>query len=494
MTVREDCDEIDDRKTGEPFSGAENWLRSCHKLLNLKQLALPQEVLWGFMRGELPRRFSRWINKTTAMNKKNIAKNTQIKSSLMNKKPQWGAFIGTSLEYYDSALFWFMTPLLTPLFLPNMDPLSALILAYATYPLTIVSRPLGAILLGRIGDKYGRKKALTVSLIGTAAATGIVGCLPTYASIGAMAPMLFTLLRVVQKFFVAGEYNGGAIFLLEHTKDRKGFKSGMYCAFTASGILAAAIVCSLVSILPEGWWRLAYLLAFLTALFGIYFRFNATETPEFKLTQETELQPQTFRNKVTGHWCTMLICAGVATCFSSLYTIHSSFTIGYFPQITSFTTSQMMFMNIVSLTIYMISLPISGLLGDKLGYKRSMMYAAFMTAMLGFPLFLAVGTNTLSGIFTFKIIFSLMSAWFIGPFHAWAQELFPVNSRYQLISLSYSIGSQLGSLTPPLSLWLWKQTLVYYIPSVIVIGFSLIGIFSLSMMQEKTLEVSLERP
>lgn len=394
------------------------------------------------------------------------------------EKPHMAGMIGNMLEYYDSSLYGFMVPLLSPLFLPTLEPITAWIIGYSLYPLGMLTRPLGAYLIGRIGDKYGRRQALKCSIIGTAITTGLMGCLPTFHSIGIWAPIIFCLLRLSQKFFNGGEYNGGAIFALEHLTHGKGLRSGIYCMFTVFGIFAASAAAWIVSILPTGYWRGAYILAFLTALYGFYLRKRIPETPEFNdLTHEEKLE--TFSQKFIKHKRVMLCSIGSAGFFAALYMIPTILMISYIPQVTTISSSTILSLNMICMVVYMFALPLGGIIGDKIGYKKSMILATISTIILAYPLFLLIRTNSVFYIFLMKSAFAFLCGWYFGPFHAWVQELFHVNTRYQFISITYSFGSQVGSMMPSVSLWIWHQTAYVEVPAVILILWGLIAIPSI---------------
>lgn len=401
------------------------------------------------------------------------------------KKPYLASMIGTLLEYYDVSLYGFMAPFLATVFLPEMSRINALILAFAIYPLGMISRPLGAFLLGKIGDSFGRKRALVFSITGTAITTGLIGCLPTYAMIGVSAPILLGVLNVMLKFFVAGEYNGGAIFILEHTKEGKGFRSGLYCGFTVAGILAAALVASIVAYLPEGGWRLAYFLGSLIALFGLYIRKKVPESPEFKASHKETNTP--LKEKIKIYRWSLLCSIGAAGFFAALYGIPSVLMNAFVPLVTDISTEKMLIVNTYTLLVYMLALPVFGALGDKLGFGKSMLMAGLVTLLVSYPLILLLKTNQLGYIVFMKICFALLAAWFIGPFHSWIQELYDVKSRYQLISLTYSIGSQLGASTPALVLWAWKSNGIVAIPAAFIIGWGILGVMSVYYATNKKL-------
>lgn len=370
--------------------------------------------------------------------------------------PKLAAMIGTALEYYDMSLYGFMTPLLVSIFLPNMDKIDAIILTFLTMPIGAFVRPLGAFIIGRIGDKHGRRAGLITGITGMAVVTVITGCLPTFNDVGVIAPILMLTCRVLQGFFVAGEYNGGAIFALEHTSiDKKGLTSGMYCGFTVAGILSAAAVTTAVSYLPEGYWRGAYFIGFFTAIAGIFIRRYVAETPEFLACKD--LAPvksiDIFKN-----YKPILRALAVSGFFSALYNFHTVLMISFLPMVTSFTVPQIMFINTCTTMIYLALLPVSGFCADKFGINRVMFCAAIIAIILIYPLVTLIKLNDYAGIFLMKAAFAIITAWFVGPFHAWIQTLFPVKARYTGVSISYSLGSQLGGAIPAIGLFVWKES------------------------------------
>lgn len=421
------------------------------------------------------------------INKKMLIQNTINLGAkkVTTKRPYVASMIGTVLEYYDSSLYGFMAPILTLIFLPEMNPVNALIVAFGIYPLSVISRPLGGFILGKIGDRLGRKQALIISITGMAITTGLIGCMPTYAIIGVTAPILVGFLNLIQNFFVGGEYNGGAIFMLEHSKKSKGFRSGLYCASAVAGVLTAAAMATLVAYLPTGYWRLAYLLGSSIALFGFYLRKNVQETPEF---EKTNLKNQTLSLKQNIHnyrW-SLLWSIGAAGCFSALYNIPAVFLNAFVPLVTDISTQQILLLNTITLFVYMLALPIFGRLGDLLSFRKSMTIAALLTIFASYPLFFLLVTNSLIYIFIMKLAFALLAAFFVAPFHAWIQDLYDVKSRYQLISLTYSIGAQLGSSTPMLALWAWKTTNILQIPSLFIITWAIFGTISVLSAKSKS--------
>ena len=162
---------------------------------------------------------------------------------------------GNVLEYYDFTIFVFLTPLISPLFFPNEDKVVSLIAGLGTYAVGFFMRPFGGLFFGYIGDTYGRKKALTLSIFMMAIPTALMGCLPTYEQIGILAPLLLICCRLCQGLCAGGEYNGASIFTVENVqKTGVGISGALISSCSAIGSLSASIVASFISLpgMPGG--------------------------------------------------------------------------------------------------------------------------------------------------------------------------------------------------------------------------------------------------
>ncbi len=397
--------------------------------------------------------------------------------------PKIAAMVGTALEYYDMSLYGMMLPILINIFLPNLEKIQALMLSSVLLPLSMLSRPLGAIILGRIGDQMGRKNALIISITGMAIVTGLTALIPSYESIGVFAPIIFIIFRVFQSFFVAGEYNGGAIFVLEHSRrEQRGYISGLYCFYTVIGISSAALVTSIISYFPDEYWRVPYLLGSLIGFFGIYLRKNIEETPEFIAAKKVHAVPLM---EIAKKWKIIFLSIFVASFFSMLYVLPTIFMNSFIPLVTQYKTSTILTVNSFTTFIYMISLPIMGKFADKLTISRSMKFAAISVILLCYPLLSLIKFNDLKYIILMKTCFALLTAWYVGPFHAWIQDSYTTKERYTAISFCYSIGSQLGNLIMPLGLFLWQSTESYLALSTPIIFFAVAALFALQIVSKR---------
>ena len=203
----------------------------------------------------------------------------------MRKKLVGFAAAGTIFEYYDLGLIGFLSVLFGEIYFPVDDPLLSTVAAMGTFAIAYLARPVGALVFGHIGDRYGRKKALISSLSIVTLPTIVIGFLPTYNSIGILAPMILVACRFFQGLGVGGEYNGSAIFYLEHESDKanKGFYSSLLSTAGLTGFLLASVVAYLVTLpeLPDQAWRIAFFIGSFIALIGWYIRRQFAETLSF---------------------------------------------------------------------------------------------------------------------------------------------------------------------------------------------------------------------
>lgn len=389
--------------------------------------------------------------------------------------------VGNVIEHYDTALYGFLAPFIAHLFFPTYHPITQLILSYAILALDLISKPLGALLFGRIGDRFGRTKALSLSIISTAACTGFLGCIPTYAQVGALAPVLLALTRFFQKFFSAGECVGGAIFILEqHEGKNKGFLGSLYSSSTMIGfLLASAFVTGFETLgLIQDYWRGLFFISFTTSLVGIYIRYNTHESNEF-LQSKTVVHPPVFHT-IISHWRPFLAIAVTAGFSYMTFEISFLFLNSFGPLVSEVTQSQMLMLNTGLIILDMLLLPIFGLFADQVSPTRQMQWAAAMALMGSLPLMALCEHASYSMIICIRLIWMVIGVAFCASFHAWSQGLIPARHRYTLISLAYTVGAQLlGGPFASVGLWLYKSSEIAFMPGVYVLAVAAFTLFTL---------------
>lgn len=377
------------------------------------------------------------------------------------QKRLWGTILGNLLEHFDSALFSVLAPFFAPLFFPHQSPLVALMMTYAIIPLGMIARPLGALYFGYIGDTFGRRKSLEISLLGTAAVSLFMGFLPTYSQIGLFAPLLLSCARLLQNFFAAGEITGGIIYLLDHAKEKQqDLMSSIYDCSTIAGILLASAAVSLLyafAIIDTGW-RFLYFLGCSTGLVAYFFRKGSflaepTKTPVEVRSYFAQLQ-LLFQGRKT------LFLIMIASGFSySAYSIAFVLMNGFIPLISPITKAEVMHLNTFLLVLDFCLLPLFGLLAHRYSREKMMGIAAATAALSGIPLFLLLEQANIWTLLCVRSLFVLIGVWFSATLFSWFQNLVPKNQRSLVISLGYALGSQLlGGPTAAISLWMYQQT------------------------------------
>lgn len=371
----------------------------------------------------------------------------------------WNACLGNLFEHYNTAIFGFLSPFLAPLIFPQEDPITALILTYAIIPMSMLARPLGSLVFGYIGDVYGRKQALFLTLTGMAIISGGISLIPTYSQVGILAPLLFFLGLALQNFLSGGETMGGAIFLLENSPEKKhDFLSGLYSASTMGGHLLASLGVYLLSLYPsiDPGWRLLYLFGCITAIFGCLIR-SRVHFPK-----ETTKFSQTFFNLRTIFWTYRkpLFLIAVSSGFASAtYSIALVLMNGFIPLVSTFSKTKIMEINSYLLIFDLCALPFFGWVASRVAREKLMLSASIGVALLAPPLFMLLEGASLIEIIAIRTCFVISGVAFFAPFHAWAQQLVPPAYRYAVISFGYTVGSQLiGGPTAAISLWCFKKT------------------------------------
>jgi MHS family proline/betaine transporter-like MFS transporter len=366
---------------------------------------------------------------------------------------------GSILQHYDNALYALLVPFIAPLFFPNLSYLSGLIAGYGIQMIGILMQPVGAMVFGYIGDRKGRKHALFLTIMGMSLTTLLLGCLPTYASIGEASPFILLLLRGLQNFFAGGEIKGAAIFILEHGQGRwRGFLSSLYDSSTILGIFCASGAVALLSHfgLAENYWRYLFFFGAVCGSLGFFFRFYCEESLEFS--SEKTLR-KGFIASLWKHKKAIVFIA-LASGFSYVtYAIPFTLMNGFLPLISSITKAEAVEMNTSLLFLDMIVLPLFGMLSRYVSYEKIMKSAVLALIVLAIPLFSLLVQATSSQAILVRTVIVLLGVAFAAPLHQWTLDIIPVKERYLVASFASSLGSQLfGAPCAAICLWLFQTT------------------------------------
>ncbi len=387
----------------------------------------------------------------------------------MIKKVVGASLIGTTVEWYDFFLYGSAAALVfNKLFFPTADPLTGTLLAFTTYAIGFLARPLGGLVFGHFGDRLGRKKLLVLSLLLMGGATMLMGVLPTYASVGVLAPVLLTVLRLVQGFALGGEWGGAVLIVSEHGDPaRRGFwaswpQAGVPCGnLLATGVLAIlASVQSDADFLAWGW-RIPFLLSGVLVVIGLWIRLSVSESPVFLAAQEKAAQKQAAQNGpvkekapvfelLRHNWREVLIAMGARFAENVSYYVITAFILVYV--VTGLGLSKSVGLNavLIASAAHLITIPIWGALSDRFGRRSIYLIGAVGMGAWIFAFFALLDTRDPVLITVATTVGLVLHGAMYGPQAAFFSELFGTRVRYSGASIGYQLASIVAGALAPL--------------------------------------------
>ncbi|MFV9632347.1 MFS transporter [Mycobacterium neumannii] len=375
---------------------------------------------------------------------------------------------GTVVEWYEFFLYATAATLVfnKVFFAESTSEASGLIAALLTYAVGFVARPLGGIVFGHFGDKYGRKKLLQFAILLVGAVTFLMGCLPTYAQIGVWAPILLVVLRFMQGFAVGGEWGGAVLLVAEHSpNDRRGFwASWPQAAVPVGNMLATVVLLVLTAALPEtaflSWgWRVAFWLSAVVVVIGYYIRTKVTDAPIFVAAQE-----EVERVKAVSYGVVEVLkryprgvftAMGLRFAENIMYYLVVTFSIVYLKTHVGADTSDILWWLLVAHAVHFVVIPQVGRLSDRFGRRPVYIVGAILGGTWGFFAFPMMNSGSYALIMAAIILGLVIHALMYSPQPAIMAEMFPTRMRYSGVSLGYQVTSIVaGSLAPAIATWL----------------------------------------
>ncbi|MBQ1094119.1 MFS transporter [Streptomyces sp. B93] len=368
------------------------------------------------------------------------------------------SLIGTTIEWYDFFLYGSAAALVfNTLFFPTADPLVGTLIAFITYAIGFVARPLGGVVFGHFGDKIGRKKLLVVSLLMMGGATFAMGLLPTYDTIGIGAPILLTVLRLVQGFALGGEWGGAVLIVSEHGGDKhRGFWASWPQAGAPGGNLLATGVLALLAAFQseaafQSWgWRVPFLLSGVLVVIGLWIRVSVSESPVFLAAQakaeaaaargvkETPPVVEVFRRS----WREVLSAIGTRFGENISYYILTSFLLVYVTVHLELGKSTALNAVLIGSAVHFVTIPLWGALSDRVGRRPVTLIGSVGMAVWAFAFFGLVDSKSFVVITLAVTAGLLLHGAMYGPQAAFISEMFDTKVRYS----GASMGSQLASI------------------------------------------------
>jgi MHS family proline/betaine transporter-like MFS transporter len=407
--------------------------------------------------------------------------------SIQARRAILAAVIGNVLEWYDFAVYAYMATIIARQFFPAQDEISSLLSTFAAFGVGFVVRPLGGIVIGRLGDVRGRKAALILTIVLMAIGTVMIGLTPSYASIGAAAPLLILIARLLQGFSAGGEWGGATAFIVEWAPaGRRGLYGSLQQSSVAFGLLLGSGIAAAVSTLfsaetVEGWaWRIPFLLGGLLAPIGLYMRRNIEETPMFTQVAQQGLAA------ASSAWR----LAGRALGFTVLWTVSYYIVLSYMPTFlqkqVGLPRTQALWATTAGLLLLVLAAPALGYLSDRIGRKPLLLTACVAFVLLPYPLFTwMLSQPSLEIAIVVQLMLALAIAVFSGPGPAAIAEIFPTAVRSTWMSAGYSIAvAVFGGFAPFIATWLIARTGNPVSPSFYVLAAAMVSMAVIAGMEE----------
>lgn len=369
------------------------------------------------------------------------------------------ASIGSALEWYDFFLYGTAAALVFgDLFFPKSDPLTGTLLAFLTFGVGFVVRPLGGILFGIMGDRYGRKPVLVTTLLMIGTGTTAIGLLPTYETAGYWAPLMLVLLRVLQGLGAGAEYGGAVIFLVENAPhNKRGFWGGFAPMGVSVGNLLAAGAFALVSLLPRedqlAWaWRLPFLASILLIAVGLYVRLRITETPVFTeaVLRRGKVEANPAGAALRLHPRNFMVVLGSRLAENGLGYLIPVFGLSYVVNNLGVPRAEALSALMLAFAVELFTILGFAALSDKIGRRPVYMFGALAGVVFAFPFFWLISTREWIWIaLAFILGRAVVVAAMFGPQAAYFAELFPPQRRFAGFAFARELGSLLAGGPAP---------------------------------------------
>ncbi len=411
------------------------------------------------------------------------------------KKAVTAAALGNAMEWCDFGVYGFVAFALGKVFFRDASPAVQTIAALGTFSVPFLVRPLGGVFFGVMGDRFGRQKVLSLTIIIMAISTFCIGLIPSYESIGLWAPVLLLLCKLAQGFSVGGEYTGAAVFVAEYAPDRRRGFLGSWLDFgsIAGFVLGAGLVVLLQATLGERtfleWgWRAPFFVAGPLGLLGLYLRHAAEETPAF--TQQLEKMEQedrdavqerpavSFREIFSKYRKALLVCIGMVLVTNITYYMLLTYMPTYLSSSLGYSEEHGVLIIVVVMIGMLFVQPVVGFFSDKIGRKPFLRVGSVGLLLIAVPAFMFVGSDNTGLIFLGLLFIAVFLNCLTGVMASTLPALFPTRIRYSALASSFNVAIIAAGLTPTVAAWLVEETGNLMMPAYYLMAASLIGIFT----------------
>ncbi|MDG5483841.1 MFS transporter [Mycolicibacterium gadium] len=409
------------------------------------------------------------------------------------RKAVRGAAIGNTVEWYDFAIYSTLATYIADKFFPSGDETAALLSTFAVFAAAFFMRPLGGFFFGPLGDRIGRQRVLALVILLMSASTFMIGLVPSYESIGVVAPLVLLLLRCVQGFSAGGEYGSGACYLAEFAPDKhRGFVvSFLVWSVVVGFLLGSLTVTGLETLLSESamdsyGWRIPFLIAGVLGVVGLYIRLRLGDTPEFEdLREKGEVASSPLKEALTTSWRPILQIAGLVVIHNVGFYIVFTYLPTYFTKTLEFTKTNAFISITIASIVAIILIPPLGALSDRIGRKPLLIAGAVGFAVFAYPLFMLLNTGSLAAAITAHAALAAIESVFVSASLAAGAELFATRVRSSGYSIGYNVSVAIfGGTAPYVATWLVARTGNEIAPAYYVIAAAIITLATIMTMRE----------
>jgi MFS family permease len=421
---------------------------------------------------------------------------TDTEHSAQLRKAVIASTIGTAIEWYDFFLYGTAAGLVFgKLFFPNQDPLSATLLAFGTYFVGFIARPVGAAIFGHYGDRIGRKATLIATLLFMGLATFFVAFVPTYSSIGIWGAVILTVLRALQGIGVGGEWGGSVLLAMEwsRTQGQRGLVAswpqfGVPCGLLLS-TLAVAIFSAISGDQFVTWgWRLPFALSIVLVGVGLWIRLGILETPVFqKLLDEDKVEKAPILEVIRKQPKQIILSALLRMSEQAPFYIFTAFVFAYTVGTLKMDRNFILAAVMVAACVEFVTIPLAGHISDRIGRRKMFLIGAAVTGLFGFLYFGMIDTALPSAVFIAIVLSLIPHGMQYGPEAALIAESFTPRLRYSGSSLGYQLASLIaGGPSPLIATWLLATYHTGYAIAIFIAGCAVISLVAASFMPDYT--------
>jgi len=409
-----------------------------------------------------------------------------------------GVALGNTVEWFDYALYASMVLIIGSVFFPGENSTVQLMATYGTLAVGFVMRPLGGVVFGPIGDRYGRRAALTLSILLMAGCTFCIAMIPSYESIGIWAPIALILFRLLQGLSIGGEYAGSVIFIGEYAPDKRRsfFTSWLEVSILSGFLLGGIVVNALMWFLGEEnmrafGWRIPFVIGGLLGLIALWMRLSLEETPVFKQVQKqiknlTQPQPSLL-HLLIGQWRPCLQAIGLVATFNIGYYVVVAYIPGYLSNEMGHSIQFSNMVNLVATFCLVVTIPLFGWMADQFGRKRLFIIACILTILLSIPMFKLMQSQSVVLIYSGQLILLATQLSFYGGIGATLCSLFPSRIRYSALAISagFSVAA-FGGTAPLINTWLIDKFGDATIPAYYLMAGAVVGLICIMTSEDHT--------